>query len=486
MKDFPLWLGAIALSSAIIGCRIMTKHQEPSHLQHKIEIDNRSMGITELNHWIASSHIAVVSDISTNRTAVFVRGVMKDAFNSVHGIPGKDTLLGKFTLHALEYCPPWKSPYGHVSSCHIDNRLGMYSLWFHADFIYGIHGRHPSDQAEFAGDYLDRYNSWGCVVAPHNHLESLVSTILDTKGFKHHRLPDLISSHRQRNSTTNIGTIFIDAYEASSGGGTRRLILPANVQIGDPVRVDAKLLVIDSSQWQNIHDIQKRHSMVDILITQSASVPNPQPRLVQDCIMTSAGEVYMEPHKSEYHWISSLNTGDLLTEVYYHPSHDYVSSQGIKLTTPEGEGWLPYQPPAGPLKCLGNYYWSVTSKAKVAQSSRRHSSNPSCQLSWLNQYLMAYPTSPSPNQQDMSQTVLNTEILDNTLRKMPLYGYLNCRISGGGQHRNCAMKHSCSVRWDRGAAADCQNMFQFLLRTSPHYQEQHQRKIDQFCGTSWR
>lgn len=459
----------------------MTKHHKPSHLQHKIEIDDRSMGITELNHWIASSHIAVVSDISTNRTAVFVRGVMKDAFNSVHGIPGKDTLLGKFTLHALEYCPPWKSPYGHVSSCHIDNRLGMFSLWFHADFIYGIHGRHPSDQTEFSGDYLDRYNSYGCVVAPQDHLESLVSTVLNTKGFKHHRLPDLISSHRQRNSTTNIGTIFIDAYEASNER-TRHLMLPANVQIGDPVKVDAKLLVIDSSQWQNIHEIKKRHRMVDILTTQSASVLGPQPRLVQDCIMTSAGEVYMEPHEREYHWISSLDAGDLLTEVYYHPSHDYISSQGIRLITHEGEGWLPYQPPEGPLKCTGNYYWSVTSKAKVTRASRRRPSNPSCELSWLNQHLMSHPVAPSPAQEDMSQTVLNTEILDRAIRRMPLFGYLNCRVSGDGQHRNCAKKHSCSARWARGAAGDCQTMFQFLFRTSPSYQEEHQPRIDQFCG----
>ena len=88
--------------------------------KHTIETSLKSLNITDVNHHVASSVIAVIADTSTNRAVVTHYGKVVDATNILTGKPTAEnddndnkgptlTALGVFTIHALEYCPPWLS-----------------------------------------------------------------------------------------------------------------------------------------------------------------------------------------------------------------------------------------------------------------------------------------------------------------------------------------------------------------------------------------
>ena len=100
---------------------------------YKVEEGYHSINLDKLNNVVAKADIAVVTNLSTegNRAIVIHKGTLVDAFNVVTGaMEGSQnfskslTHLGIYTVHAVEYCPPWFANDKKIDPCTTRNRLG--------------------------------------------------------------------------------------------------------------------------------------------------------------------------------------------------------------------------------------------------------------------------------------------------------------------------------------------------------------------------
>lgn len=195
---YEFWL-LILLAFCLISCDGNKDDSDLSNPLFKLNENQVSMSIRELNKNVSEAKIVILVDVNAdvNRGVVIHRGKTVDHFNVytgfefdnsdnyVHDINSANsrTYLGSYSIHMIDYCPPWLS-YGGADSCADNNPLGRYSFWFRSgnesEFEYGVHTRHNSldIQRQFkALKASQRRRSRGCIVLPHDNIVKLFDLI---------------------------------------------------------------------------------------------------------------------------------------------------------------------------------------------------------------------------------------------------------------------------------------------------------------------
>ena len=344
--------------------------------KHTIETSLKSLNITDVNHHVASSVIAVIADTSTNRAVVTHYGKVVDATNILTGKPTAEnddndnkgatlTALGVFTIHALEYCPPWLSGRKHhpeTLPCNPENPLGEYGLWFKDGYIFGIHGRPSEYQDQFYATY--RKISQGCLVFPEGSLTKLVDLIFSTLNFQGSKAVETIKQYRAVRRNTNVAIRIRDSFKQQLS----EELYPS--EIGNPLAVDVKLVVVNMAKWDP-PDISQQ-GLVKLL---EGTPHEGHLQLVQDCELTHPSPLYKFDHMSDSpHEILGTAAAQIFQRlpamsrtrqrVFVSATLEEKDSLSSDTPLPKGSpaqilgnnpfGWVD----VSPLKCDGPYYWS--------------------------------------------------------------------------------------------------------------------------------
>ena len=455
MNSKLIFLGIIICVSAL-GCKSLSSGN--TRAKQVIQVDTKSMSLEELNDWLQKTYLAAVTDLATNRTAIIREGVLIDSWPSVTGALTEGrfsrslTRLGVFTMDAIDYCPPWYPGNGEVyTPCSEDNRLGRYSIWFDR-YLYGFHGRHEKDQSEFTRKPSMRSRSAGCVVAPHEKLREYADLIFEHPAFKDHVGVEEIKRIRDHSDPAirdQNKLILLEDYK-----GNRSPPPPDGGQpLGERVKIDAKLLVID------IRDLGKWSTKTerDSLFLRTEKEPgtsHTSMRLSRSCLVQSPLPLYQDPSLiSEQYEVGTLNPGDLLVG-FHHLPHFGSTGGWVQLKTQAGQsvkGWLVYQDGEQSMNCDKDYSWFSSPEARVVSLYNADTQNdsPSCSLAELTQ------------QENITQT--------------KAYKLLNCLKWGGGL--GCQDKHRCVPLW--GEAKTCFKLFEW----SQKYLEVPLDMQEKICGS---
>ena len=99
------WLGA--------GCKKQMASYE-ALTKYSLEEKAHSLTMDQVNDYISKTNTLILTDIKSNRSITFKYGVVQDVFNSMTGIKNSNrnvsnsrTPLGAFSIHLMEFCPPW-------------------------------------------------------------------------------------------------------------------------------------------------------------------------------------------------------------------------------------------------------------------------------------------------------------------------------------------------------------------------------------------
>lgn len=468
--------------SVLGGCR--STGSEISNINQLIEEHHRSMSLAKLNLQIGTTDIAIVSDLATNRTMVIKNGVVRDTFKSLSGT-GSRTALGIFTLHALEYCPPWIHNGRTYSPCSDSNRLGEYSLWFDG-YLYGFHGR-PDNHLQDAFKYLDdsdRSVTRGCLVAPTENLQNLVDLLFELPSLKNHEGTQRIQQTKQENVKDNVAILFED-----EKGYTPDAEPVRNAQVGGVAKVHARLLVINTSDWHDKRDTPEVQAFLSVLNgTDQPGTGESRARLVKDCmvkapLLTYSQDILIQKGPSrtlaglsdpaDYLSQSSaqaspeqepapsqpftLGSGDLLVGVRANIAQGaHQDRQPIHFEY-EGIGGMQqasFMPPAfvdggeSRFECSSRYYWSRQDRAHHISASSEQSSD--C-LSEAVGVLFD------------QQTAFQPDLVRSTLEGSRARDTMKCMAWGGG--KGCADKYSCPIRWS--TKESCVAIYRLLYSESP-------------------
>ena len=352
--------------------------------KHTMETSQISLTVADVNKYVASSSIVVIADVSTNRAVVIHYGEVVDALNILTGeitedLEGKKrskTALGVFTIHALEYCPPWYLDEKREEPCASSNPLGEYGLWFKDNYLYGIHGR-PSDsysQGEFGFITSERSSSRGCVVFPEASLTRLVDRIFSTHGFENSKAVEMIKQYRATNTPTNVVIRIVDDFK-----GKLSSIIEES-EVGDPLKVDVKLVVVDLGQWDVDTPKETEQKLVPsphqglVSLLQGKSFEESL-QLVQDCELTRRVPLYkLDEHLDGIETLGTAapQTFQRLPHIHFKRDRVFVSAtvemEENNLSTEVSQTYVPSAPllkhhqvgwlkDISALKC-GDYYWS--------------------------------------------------------------------------------------------------------------------------------
>ena len=474
----------IAKHTMILGCCwamvsffMLSCKTAGSRLNQVVLESQHSMSFGELADRLSRTDIAAVTDLGSNRTAIVRGGRLIDSWNSVTGsyanvnFSRSRTRLGVFTLHAVEYCPPWTTASRWHAPCAENNRLGTYSLWFD-DYIYGFHGRpeDPASQAEFDQDTEGRRSSRGCVVAPKDKLQDFIDLLFTHQNLKDHEgvktIQDIRESSDEKTRKQNVFILLDD--------GQKNLArIPQGAQHWQNVpQVNAKLMVIDTREWlktssQHYDLTQVQQKFPFLYAAKEASKSSTDYRLTQDCTTTQSVPIYRSSEqKSEQHRIGFLNPYDLLiaAELTTIAAEKEQSLQrggfAVDLTRSpsSGQGWIFHSDLQGALQCHYSYYWSQRPQASIIRGAAA----------------TANPSANTPCSYNEISSLLKQGHKD--FRQSKAFQYLNCMLYEGGL--GCKDKHSCSVSWHN--AEDCHSLYRLFFSHAELSAEQ-QKQVHKIC-----
>ena len=246
------WLG--------LGC----KQPSPSvdaFTKYSLKEEDNSLTMDQVNDYISKTDTLVLTDIKSNRSITLKYGVVQDVFNSMTGIKDSDhsyngskslTPLGAFSIHLIDFCPPWYGGQTIESEkpCSDENLMGTYAFWFKGAHNFGLHGRPTNSkwQPYFKSLSAEHRNlSQGCVVAPQENLVKLMNLVLSDSKFKGH--PGVLEIHKNRGkqgdhvTKKNVNIRLVDSRN-KKGPEVEGLL-------GKPVSYDLKILTIDISDSQS-------------------------------------------------------------------------------------------------------------------------------------------------------------------------------------------------------------------------------------------
>lgn len=291
--------------------------------------DLKSLSYAEVLEWVVNTDIALVVDIAINRVAVIHEGKVWDSWNvstgflDAEGIDSSRTRLGIFTMHSLEYCPPWYPSEGEAKGpCDPKNLLGKYSLWFDRH-VYGFHGRAETEnaQSEFQNDIAGRRTSKGCVVNPHDKLEAFVDFVLQHPGFS--QVPEQVERLKGYRDAGTKQSVKIDLEHNIDNPSKITVEQPGVAHgISSKIPVDIKLIVINSQdkdtaikQSYDQAELELNHLFHHSIAGGNAADKKPSLDLIMSCKIhgTTRLPVFSDAQPSrERKIVRSLSAGDVV------------------------------------------------------------------------------------------------------------------------------------------------------------------------------
>ena len=295
------WLG--------LGC----KQPSPSidaFTKYSLKEEVYSLTMDQVNDYISKTDTLVLTDIKSNRSITLKYGVVKDVFNSMTGIKNAGhsdnaskslTPLGAFSIHLIDFCPPWHGGQTKESElpCHDENLMGTYAFWFKGAHNFGLHGRPTNSkwQPYFKSLSAEHRNlSQGCVVAPQENLVKLMNLVLSDSKFKGH--PGVLEINRNRDQHGNHiikKNVNIRLMDSDNDKGPK-----VEGFLGDPIPYDLKILTIDTGDKQSwplsFSKYVEQYAVLRYFISDEVSYdPEVHPeRLVKKCTLHNTTFLYSD------------------------------------------------------------------------------------------------------------------------------------------------------------------------------------------------
>ena len=374
-----------------LGCQkdsVEPNKDDESEQKFVLKETINSMGIEDVNKYIAESNVMLLFDLNENMGMVFRKGVLKYVFPIISGGPSDQnfskskTHLGLFTSHALERCPPRVgkdlTEY-QADPCSEGNFLGTNALWHRreygirggSEYMFGAHGR-PEHNIDFqkraffesssaqrkaySTDLLEGYATLGCIGIPHKYLVKIIDLILEDPAFKGHLGPEAhhpglqaIKKFRAEGSTKNV---FIPLMDINKEIPNFKDIKTAKTPV---VPIDIKFLIFDTSDpkaWASIDILEQSNPFLRMFkskVTFEMDVSRRENTLwyVKEC--TASGEVVVyessAPEPEAPKILTTLQKGDVLklsayTRHEYSPSAPALFKVIEEGTTKVKEGWV--------------------------------------------------------------------------------------------------------------------------------------------------
>ena len=247
-----------------------------------------------------------------------------------------------------------------------------------------------------------------------SHTKGLSSRNVEVR-LKNHEGTKRIQQYREEGRKDNVTILFADETNYSPEASVVR-----ESQVGEIAKVHARLLVIDTSHWQqNTPEVQ---AFVSVLRGDSTA------HLVKDCLVK-------ESLPTQSMASLTLGAGDLLVGVRANiaqsgqPIHfDYHGEGGMQQAS--------FMPPAfagggeSQFECRLQYYWSSQNRAHLISAS---SKPPSC-LSEAVEVLFD------------QHRAFQSGLVKSTLESSKAQRTMMCMAWGGGVS-GCSAKHACSIKW---------------------------------------
>ena len=362
-------LAIISLLWLLLGCRETPPSTETGDVKFVLDESQDSLNILEVNERIWQSNLVALTDIHTNRTLTFKYGVMMDAFNSFTGkMAGgvSKSPLGVFSVHFLDFCPPWYGGKGGTSSkfCSDTNLLGTYALWYKGQHNFGLHGR-PNlsyHQTAFTDPQFNRHSSNGCVVAPQKHLVKFVDLLLQDPLVAHHPGVQKINQNRDDQGHYTSRTNVLVSLTDSENNKPPML----KDVVGDAIDYDIKVIVIDtgSAPWLNAIAKLPDQPLLSRYLSDAprAFDPTKPARLVKACHLRQATTMYKTDGSQQL-----LEAGERLIAgaiKNHSPSNkDDPSQQEVfvftqKSVPPTAHAWSGWLIDSSLLECASDYAWT--------------------------------------------------------------------------------------------------------------------------------
>ena len=372
------WLG--------VGCNPQTASHD-ALTKYSMQEEFHSLTMDQVNDYISKTNTLILTDVYSNRSITLKYGVVQDAFNSMTGIKNSGrsrnaskslTPLGAFSIHLIDFCPPWLGGRTRESSlpCSDENLMGTYALWFKGAHNFGLHGRPTNSHWQplfksISAPQRDR--SQGCVVAPQENLVKLINLVLSDPKFKDH--PGVLEINKYRNqygdhiTKKNVNIRLVDSHN-DKGPEVEGLL-------GNPITYDLKILTIDTGDSQSwplsFREYVKQNAVLRYFESDQISYDpehhHPE-RLVKKCTVHKTTLIYDDnnnpiqelpmnstivigPYKN--HIKTALKKADEQLKIYVATKSD------------DHRGWSRWISNLSHLKCEDNYHWTTMTNAQLLE-----------------------------------------------------------------------------------------------------------------------
>ena len=372
----------------VLGC------QEPYRAirdsEQKRVIEGRPITLAMLNKNLSEAKLVIFTDLASNMTIVVYEGKVWAVSRSSSGTLNRPTLPGIYTVHLIDYCPPWPSGLTEEAKkpCSTTNRLGMIAFWYKGKYLIGVHTRYFEDsRAEFSNYPLAsqrRGRTHGCIAAPHDLLEKILFELIltdpafsvkdkDGKVVDVHPAATTMKEYNEdktKEKTKKTAAVRLIDFQDKTIG-------PVRWEKGDPVSFDMRVVVIDSSHrdWiklKNQEDFKEHQAIFKFFDpTYSDDREAPSHKFVADHPEISYGavtnctaekDIPLFKSNDSFHpnnMISTIKKGAQLKEVYLWP----VNAANTPVELELGDTRLPsatsgWVQNLDGLKCSKDIYWS--------------------------------------------------------------------------------------------------------------------------------
>ena len=343
-----------------------------------------SLTMDQVNNYISKTNTLVLTDVKSNRSITLKYGVVQDVFNSMTGIKNSGrshnaskslTPLGAFSIHLIDFCPPWYGGKTRESElpCHEENLMGTYAFWFKGSHNFGLHGRPTNSkwQPYFKSiSASGRGLSQGCVVAPQESLVKLMNLVLSDSEFKDH--PGAVKIQRNRDQHGD----HIPEIPEKERNVNIRLVDSDNKQgpkveslLGDPVPYDLKILTIDTGDSQSwplpFSDYVKQNAVLKYFQSDDISYDPDQDhpeRLIKRCTVHKPTFIYNDDNSfsQELPMNSLIVVGPYKNYIKTALKKEDEQLEVYVATQSDGhQQWSRWISDLSHLVCEGGYHWTA-------------------------------------------------------------------------------------------------------------------------------
>ena len=373
-------------ASLVFGCQepyiATTKDNE-----QKLIIKEEPLTLSIINKHLSEATLVIFTDIAANISIVVYRGEVWAVSKAFTGTPDFPTLPGVYTVHLIDYCPPWPSGPNDKAkkACSTTNRLGMIAFWFKLLYGYGVHTRHlDASNLEFSRfpSASDRKGTKGCIAAPHQLLEKILFDLIfkDPAFVVYNKEGKIVYAHPVVKTMTEYNKKKIKKTAAvrlkDFNGDT---IIPVEWEKGDPVSFDMRVVNIDTSDryWielKNQNSFKENQALFRFFDPEFFDSENEKkvfyryatdhPEIIYKAVTNCTAEKDIPLFKSNesFHpdgMMSTIERGSQLKKVHLWPVNEANTSVELELgdahVSGAKSGWIQN---LDSLQCSKDIYWS--------------------------------------------------------------------------------------------------------------------------------